>query len=106
MTVPPRRYDHYSVLCELLPVGIPSLAICLQTLVTGEPPPPRCQPHLPTPQRDPILQGRVLGGGKQGKDGFSSPGFAGGVAPSAPLFALPRGIQGRDKGKGPGCAGF
>ncbi|NXD66907.1 HEXDC Hexosaminidase, partial [Eolophus roseicapillus] len=28
-------YDHYSVLCELLPVGIPSLAICLQTLVTG-----------------------------------------------------------------------
>ncbi|NWI51406.1 HEXDC Hexosaminidase, partial [Calyptomena viridis] len=32
---PPRRYDHYSVLCELLPVGIPSLAICLQTLVNG-----------------------------------------------------------------------
>lgn len=32
------RYDHYSVLCELLPVGIPSLAICLQTLVNGEPP--------------------------------------------------------------------
>ncbi|NXK06168.1 HEXDC Hexosaminidase, partial [Herpetotheres cachinnans] len=30
-----RRYDHYSVLCELLPVGIPSLAICLQTLVNG-----------------------------------------------------------------------
>ncbi|NXP72305.1 HEXDC Hexosaminidase, partial [Ramphastos sulfuratus] len=29
------RYDHYSVLCELLPVGIPSLAICLQTLVNG-----------------------------------------------------------------------
>ncbi|NXE94053.1 HEXDC Hexosaminidase, partial [Menura novaehollandiae] len=28
-------YDHYSVLCELLPVGIPSLAICLQTLVNG-----------------------------------------------------------------------
>ncbi|NWZ26250.1 HEXDC Hexosaminidase, partial [Asarcornis scutulata] len=31
----PRRYDHYSVLCELLPVGIPSLAACLQTLVHG-----------------------------------------------------------------------
>ncbi|XP_043944839.1 hexosaminidase D-like [Protopterus annectens] len=29
------RYDHYSVLCELLPVGIPSLAVCLQTLVHG-----------------------------------------------------------------------
>ncbi|NXX20926.1 HEXDC Hexosaminidase, partial [Podargus strigoides] len=33
--VPLPRYDHYSVLCELLPVGIPSLAICLQTLVNG-----------------------------------------------------------------------
>lgn len=33
---PLRRYDHYSVLCELLPVGIPSLAICLQTLMNGE----------------------------------------------------------------------
>ncbi|NXW85385.1 HEXDC Hexosaminidase, partial [Alopecoenas beccarii] len=32
---PLRRYDHYSVLCELLPVGIPSLAVCLQTLVNG-----------------------------------------------------------------------
>ncbi|NXL63129.1 HEXDC Hexosaminidase, partial [Chordeiles acutipennis] len=32
---PLHRYDHYSVLCELLPVGIPSLAICLQTLVNG-----------------------------------------------------------------------
>ncbi|NWW87862.1 HEXDC Hexosaminidase, partial [Rhynochetos jubatus] len=32
---PPCRYDHYSVLCELLPVGIPSLAICLQTLANG-----------------------------------------------------------------------
>ncbi|NXK44581.1 HEXDC Hexosaminidase, partial [Chauna torquata] len=31
----PCRYDHYSVLCELLPVGIPSLAVCLQTLVNG-----------------------------------------------------------------------
>ncbi|XP_020922001.1 hexosaminidase D isoform X5 [Sus scrofa] len=29
------RYDHFSVLCELLPVGVPSLAVCLQTLLHG-----------------------------------------------------------------------
>uniref|UniRef100_H3AY64 Hexosaminidase D n=1 Tax=Latimeria chalumnae TaxID=7897 RepID=H3AY64_LATCH len=28
-----QRYDHFSVLCELLPVGLPCLAVCLQTLV-------------------------------------------------------------------------
>ncbi|NWR80897.1 HEXDC Hexosaminidase, partial [Centropus unirufus] len=30
-----QRYDHFSVLCELLPVAIPSLAVCLQTLTNG-----------------------------------------------------------------------
>ncbi|KAJ8246453.1 hypothetical protein GJAV_G00267980 [Gymnothorax javanicus] len=30
-----QRYDHLSVLCELLPVGLPSLASCLQTLCEG-----------------------------------------------------------------------
>lgn len=31
-----QRYDHLSVLCELLPVALPSLASCLQTLVDGK----------------------------------------------------------------------
>ncbi|XP_064633784.1 hexosaminidase D-like [Lineus longissimus] len=30
-----QRYDHYAVLCEILPVSIPCLALCLQTLVNG-----------------------------------------------------------------------
>ncbi|XP_051926697.1 hexosaminidase D [Hippocampus zosterae] len=31
-----QRYDHFSVLCELMPVGLPSLAACLQTLIHGQ----------------------------------------------------------------------
>ncbi|KAF4106534.1 hexosaminidase D [Onychostoma macrolepis] len=30
-----QRYDHLSSLCELMPVGLPSLASCLQTLLHG-----------------------------------------------------------------------
>ncbi|XP_060748329.1 beta-N-acetylhexosaminidase isoform X2 [Tachysurus vachellii] len=30
-----QRYEHHTVLCELLPVAIPSLAICLNTLKYG-----------------------------------------------------------------------
>nr|XP_006637316.1 PREDICTED: hexosaminidase D-like isoform X1 [Lepisosteus oculatus]XP_015215976.1 PREDICTED: hexosaminidase D-like isoform X1 [Lepisosteus oculatus]XP_015215977.1 PREDICTED: hexosaminidase D-like isoform X1 [Lepisosteus oculatus]XP_015215978.1 PREDICTED: hexosaminidase D-like isoform X1 [Lepisosteus oculatus]XP_015215979.1 PREDICTED: hexosaminidase D-like isoform X1 [Lepisosteus oculatus] len=30
-----QRYDHFTVLCELFPVGIPSLAVCLQSLAHG-----------------------------------------------------------------------
>ncbi|XP_045155359.1 hexosaminidase D isoform X1 [Echinops telfairi] len=30
-----QRYDHFAVLCELLPVAIPTLAICLQSLLHG-----------------------------------------------------------------------
>lgn len=30
-----QRYDHLSVLCELMPVSLPSLASCLQTLLHG-----------------------------------------------------------------------
>ncbi|XP_023263895.1 hexosaminidase D [Seriola lalandi dorsalis] len=31
-----QRYDHLSVLCELMPVALPSLGACLQTLVQGQ----------------------------------------------------------------------
>lgn len=30
-----QRYDHYAVLCELLPAGLPSMLVCLQTLIHG-----------------------------------------------------------------------
>ena len=33
---PSVRYDHLSVLCELMPVALPSLAACLQTLKHGQ----------------------------------------------------------------------
>ncbi|CAL4060456.1 unnamed protein product [Meganyctiphanes norvegica] len=29
------RYDHYSILCELLPVAVPSLCLCLRVLTQG-----------------------------------------------------------------------
>ncbi|XP_028263633.1 hexosaminidase D [Parambassis ranga] len=31
-----QRYDHLSVLCELMPVALPSLAACLHTLLHGQ----------------------------------------------------------------------
>lgn len=31
-----QRYDHFAVVCETLPVGTPSLALCLQTIHQGE----------------------------------------------------------------------
>ncbi|KAM4525049.1 hexosaminidase D [Odontesthes bonariensis] len=31
-----QRYDHLSVLCELMPLALPSLAACLQTLIHGQ----------------------------------------------------------------------
>ncbi|TRY84692.1 hypothetical protein DNTS_003916 [Danionella cerebrum] len=31
-----QRYEHHTVLCELFPVAIPSLAVCLQTLKHGQ----------------------------------------------------------------------
>ena len=30
-----QRYDHFAVLCELLPTALPSLAICLSTAARG-----------------------------------------------------------------------
>ncbi|MGH0125631.1 UNVERIFIED_CONTAM: hypothetical protein FKN15_024158 [Acipenser sinensis] len=30
-----QRYDHFSALCELFPVAIPAMAVCLQSLVHG-----------------------------------------------------------------------
>ncbi|XP_048408095.1 beta-N-acetylhexosaminidase [Stegostoma tigrinum] len=30
-----QRYDHFSTLCELLPVAIPSLVVCMQTVTHG-----------------------------------------------------------------------
>ncbi|UYV67663.1 LAMTOR2 [Cordylochernes scorpioides] len=31
-----QRFDHFTTLCELMPVAIPSLALCLQTLLDGD----------------------------------------------------------------------
>ncbi|KAK1162884.1 hexosaminidase D-like [Acipenser oxyrinchus oxyrinchus] len=30
-----QRYDHFSALCELFPVAVPAMAVCLQSLVHG-----------------------------------------------------------------------
>ncbi|KAL2299117.1 hypothetical protein Nmel_014734 [Mimus melanotis] len=71
-----QRYDHYSVLCELLPVSIPSLAICLQTLVNGETP----SPALTSTTCHTPWSG---GGGRQRRKSFSSLGFGGGFTEEA-----------------------
>ena len=31
-----RRYDHYAVLCELMPTGLPCLALCLKMWLKGK----------------------------------------------------------------------
>lgn len=31
-----QRFDHYTVLCELFPVALPTLAVCLLTLIHGD----------------------------------------------------------------------
>lgn len=80
---PLRRYDHYSVLCELLPVGIPSLAVCLQSLVNGEPPArcrhptSRCEwarPPSPHPAGCHCLRAPVLQAGKDTRRGVGGRG--------------------------------
>uniref|UniRef100_A0A674HLI7 beta-N-acetylhexosaminidase n=1 Tax=Taeniopygia guttata TaxID=59729 RepID=A0A674HLI7_TAEGU len=110
------RYDHYSVLCELLPVSIPSLAICLQTLVNGEPPALPGSPQLPRPA-GPLLLGRALGGlgGRGGRASLAQPWRCAeaGVSlmvtcPSlfCPFPRPPRGLHRRGKEEGPGSAGL
>ncbi|GIY29038.1 hypothetical protein CDAR_547011 [Caerostris darwini] len=31
-----QRFDHYTVLCELFPVALPTLAVCLLTIINGD----------------------------------------------------------------------
>uniref|UniRef100_A0A8C9U896 beta-N-acetylhexosaminidase n=1 Tax=Serinus canaria TaxID=9135 RepID=A0A8C9U896_SERCA len=107
-----QRYDHYSVLCELLPVSIPSLAICLQTLVNGEPPAPAAwpgSPPAPTACQTPSCWAGPWGGGRQRRKSFSSLR----VSPMVrcpwlfcPFPCPPRGLHRRGKEEGPGCAGL
>lgn len=116
---PARRYDHYSVLCELLPVSIPSLAICLQTLVNGEPPAlpawPGC-PHLAPPARPRPAGHSSAGRWEAEEEELQLTRFWGcGEARASltvrcpflcPFARPPRGFHRRGKEEGAGCAGL